>query len=209
MGRADRGGDLAADAAPAAGDRREPAGHERLARHRPAGDLLLERCPPAHDGGGVAPRLRRDGGRASDRVRVVVRRRLRRRSSVTRRPRSCRTPRRGDFDVTLYVVWEAHAHLTYSAWGVSLGDIDLGTVTLPETRPYHVAEIRAVLRTTPTRAVASTSRSAERGARGIVGGRMFQHGRGGYRRVRHRVRTRSRRPPSWWARSATARRCTS
>jgi hypothetical protein len=59
-------------------------------------------------------------------------------------------PRRGDFVVTLFVVWEARAHLTYSPWGVSLGDIDLGTVTLPESRPYHVAEIRAVLRTTPT-----------------------------------------------------------
>ncbi len=59
-------------------------------------------------------------------------------------------PRRGDFAVTLYVVWEAHAQLAYSAWGVSLGAIDLGTVTLAESRPYHVAEIRAVLRTTPT-----------------------------------------------------------
>ena len=59
-------------------------------------------------------------------------------------------PRRGDFAVTLYVVWEARAHLTYAPWGVSLGDIDLGTVTLPEHLPYHVAEIRAVLRTTPT-----------------------------------------------------------
>ena len=58
--------------------------------------------------------------------------------------------RKGDFVVTLYVVWEARAHLTYAPWGVSLGDIDLGTVTLPERLPYHVAEIRAVLRTTPS-----------------------------------------------------------
>ncbi len=57
--------------------------------------------------------------------------------------------RRGDFVVTLYVVWEATAHVVYSPWGVSVGDIDLGTVTLPEYLPYHVAEVRAVLRTTP------------------------------------------------------------
>jgi PKD domain len=58
--------------------------------------------------------------------------------------------RRGDFDVTLYVVWEARAHMVYASWGVDLGDIDLGTVTLPEHLAYHVAEVRAVLRTTPT-----------------------------------------------------------
>lgn len=57
--------------------------------------------------------------------------------------------RRGDYDVTLFVVWEAHAHLVYSAWGLDLGVMDLGTVTLPEHRTYHVAEVRAVLRTTP------------------------------------------------------------
>jgi hypothetical protein len=57
--------------------------------------------------------------------------------------------RRGDYDVTLYVVWEARAHLAYDAWGLDLGETDLGTVTLPEHRSYHVAEIRAVLRTTP------------------------------------------------------------
>jgi hypothetical protein len=57
--------------------------------------------------------------------------------------------RRGDFVVTLYVVWEATAHVVYSPWGISVGDIDLGTVTLPEYLPYHVAEVRAVLRTTP------------------------------------------------------------
>ena len=57
--------------------------------------------------------------------------------------------RRGDYDVTLYVVWEARARLAYEAWGVDLGEIDLGTATLPEHRSYHVAEIRAVLRTTP------------------------------------------------------------
>lgn len=59
--------------------------------------------------------------------------------------------RRGDFDVTLYVVWEARAHMVYAPWGVDLGDIDLGTVTLPEHLAYHVAEVRAVLRTTPGR----------------------------------------------------------
>ena len=57
--------------------------------------------------------------------------------------------RRGDFVVTLYVVWEATAHVVYSPWGVSVGDIDLGTVTLPEYLPYHVAEVRSVLRATP------------------------------------------------------------
>ena len=59
--------------------------------------------------------------------------------------------RRTTYDVTLYVVWEARARLVYAPWGIDLGDIDLGTVTLPETRPYHVAEVRAVLRTTPGR----------------------------------------------------------
>jgi hypothetical protein len=57
--------------------------------------------------------------------------------------------RRGDYDVALYVVWEARAHLAYEAWSLDLGEIDLGTVTLPEHRSYHVAEIRSVLRTTP------------------------------------------------------------
>ena len=47
-----------------------------------------------------------------------------------------------------YVVWEVR-HVVYSPWRVSVGDIDLGTVTLPEYLPYHVAEVKAVLRTTP------------------------------------------------------------
>ena len=57
--------------------------------------------------------------------------------------------RRGDFDVTLYVVWEGRARL--SAFGIDLGVLDLGTVTIPERAPYRVTEIRAVLRTSPDR----------------------------------------------------------
>jgi hypothetical protein len=55
--------------------------------------------------------------------------------------------RRGDYDVTLYVVWAGRAHVSQPAWGLDLGDQDLGTVTIPERVVYHEAEIRAVLRT--------------------------------------------------------------
>jgi hypothetical protein len=48
-------------------------------------------------------------------------------------------------------MWAARAHLVYSPWGLDLGTVDLGTVTIPETRAYHVAEIRSVLRSNPTR----------------------------------------------------------
>jgi hypothetical protein len=47
------------------------------------------------------------------------------------------------------VVWKARAHIVYAPWGFDLGDSDLGTVTLPEQLTYHVAEVRAVLRTNP------------------------------------------------------------
>ncbi len=57
--------------------------------------------------------------------------------------------RRGDYGVRLYVVWEGRAHISFD--GLDLADQDLGTVTLPEGSPYHVAEIRALLRTTPGR----------------------------------------------------------
>ena len=57
--------------------------------------------------------------------------------------------RRGDYGVALYVVWEGRATMSFG--GVPLPEQDLGTVTLPEAAPYHVAEIRAVLRTTPGR----------------------------------------------------------
>jgi hypothetical protein len=57
--------------------------------------------------------------------------------------------RRGNYTVTLFVVWEGRAHLSFA--GLPLADVELGTVTLPERAPYHVAEIRAVLRTTPGR----------------------------------------------------------
>lgn len=57
--------------------------------------------------------------------------------------------RRGDFTVTRYVVWEGTAHIT--AFGGDFGSTYLGTVTIPERVPYHVAEIRALLRSTPGR----------------------------------------------------------
>jgi hypothetical protein len=57
--------------------------------------------------------------------------------------------RRGDYEVRLYVVWEGRAHVTFA--GLDVADQDLGTVTLPERAPYHVAEVRALLRTTPGR----------------------------------------------------------
>lgn len=53
--------------------------------------------------------------------------------------------RRGDYRVRLYVVWEGHALLTFA--GLPVGIHDLGTVTLPERAGYHVAEVRAQLRT--------------------------------------------------------------
>ena len=57
--------------------------------------------------------------------------------------------RRGDYRVRLYVVWEGRARISFR--GFAVADQDLGTVTLPEGTPYHVAEIRALLRTTPGR----------------------------------------------------------
>jgi hypothetical protein len=57
--------------------------------------------------------------------------------------------RRGDFTVTRYVVWEGTAHIT--AFGGDFATLYLGTVTIPERVPYHVAEIRALLRSTPGR----------------------------------------------------------
>jgi len=57
--------------------------------------------------------------------------------------------RRGDYVVTRYVVWEGHATIT--AFGGSFGERYLGTVTIPERVPYHVAEVRSLLRTTPGR----------------------------------------------------------
>jgi hypothetical protein len=57
--------------------------------------------------------------------------------------------RRGDYAVTRYVVWRGAAEVR--AFGGLIARLDLGTVTIPEHVPYHVAEIRAVLRTTPGR----------------------------------------------------------
>jgi hypothetical protein len=53
--------------------------------------------------------------------------------------------RRGDYPVTLYVVWFGIAHTTAPALGLDLGEQRLGTVTLPERTVHHVAEIRALL----------------------------------------------------------------
>jgi hypothetical protein len=64
-------------------------------------------------------------------------------------PRRVAYLRRGDFTVTRYVVWEGNAHIT--AFGGDFGSTYLGTVTIPERVPYHVSEVRAVLRTTPGR----------------------------------------------------------
>jgi hypothetical protein len=53
--------------------------------------------------------------------------------------------RRGDYAVTFFVVWRG----TYSAtsdWGIGVEGRDLGTVTLPGALPYHVAEVRSLLR---------------------------------------------------------------
>lgn len=57
--------------------------------------------------------------------------------------------RRGDYAVDLYVVWEGRAHISFAGFG--LADVDLGTVTLPERAPYHVAEVRALLHSSPPR----------------------------------------------------------
>ena len=56
--------------------------------------------------------------------------------------------RRGDYTVVRYVVWEGTADVR--AFGGLIARQYLGTVTIPERAPYHVAEIRAVLRTNPT-----------------------------------------------------------
>ncbi len=57
--------------------------------------------------------------------------------------------RRGAYTVTRWVVWEGVARL--SAFGLDLGTVDLGTVTIPERVPYRVGEVRALLRTPPGR----------------------------------------------------------
>jgi hypothetical protein len=59
--------------------------------------------------------------------------------------------RRGDYNITLYVVWAGVAHTTAPAWGLDFGVQDLGTVALPETVVYHEAEIRALLRSRTAR----------------------------------------------------------
>ena len=56
--------------------------------------------------------------------------------------------RRGDYTVTRFVVWQGTAEVR--AYGGLIARLDLGTVTIPERAPYHVAEIRAVLRTNPS-----------------------------------------------------------
>jgi PKD domain len=54
--------------------------------------------------------------------------------------------RRGDFDVTLFVVWSGRALVSAPGSGANLGEKDLGTVTVPERIVYHAAEVRALLR---------------------------------------------------------------
>jgi hypothetical protein len=53
--------------------------------------------------------------------------------------------KRGDYPVTLYVVWAGVAHLWMPDRGLDLGAQWLGTVTLPEQVVHHVAEVRALL----------------------------------------------------------------
>jgi hypothetical protein len=57
--------------------------------------------------------------------------------------------RRGDYVVDLYVVWAGRARVSFL--GIVLADLDLGTVTLPERATYHVAEVRALLHSSPPR----------------------------------------------------------
>jgi hypothetical protein len=57
--------------------------------------------------------------------------------------------RRGDYLIDLYVVWEGRAHISFA--GFDVADVDLGTVTLPQRAPYHVAEVRALLHSSPRR----------------------------------------------------------
>jgi hypothetical protein len=59
--------------------------------------------------------------------------------------------RRGDRTVVLYVTWAGLAHVTAPALGLDFGLQDLGTVTLPEAVGYHVAEVRALLRSRTAR----------------------------------------------------------
>jgi hypothetical protein len=53
--------------------------------------------------------------------------------------------RRGDYPVTLFVMWAGVAHTSMPALGLDFGSQWLGTVTLPERMVHHVAEIRAAL----------------------------------------------------------------
>jgi len=77
--------------------------------------------------------------------------------TVTRGPTSADAParstyrRRGDYEVGLYVVWAGLAHVTAPAWGLDFGTQYLGTVTLAVSGGYHVAEIRALLRSRTAR----------------------------------------------------------
>jgi hypothetical protein len=57
--------------------------------------------------------------------------------------------RRGDYLIDLYVVWEGRARISFA--GFVVADVDLGTVTLPERVGYHVAEVRALLHSSPPR----------------------------------------------------------
>jgi hypothetical protein len=53
--------------------------------------------------------------------------------------------RRGDYAVRFFVVWQG-TYTATSDWGIGVDRQDLGTVTLPGALPYHVAEVRSLLR---------------------------------------------------------------
>lgn len=72
-------------------------------------------------------------------------------SSSSDHPAQATYRRRGDYGVILYVVWAGVAHMSAPAFGLDLGQQDLGTVTVGEHLPHHVAEIRALLRSTSAR----------------------------------------------------------
>ena len=106
---------------------------------------------------------------------LVVRRRHHAGRRATRRPRSCRTPRRGDFAVTLYVVWEAHAHIVVLAMGrrprrhrPRHGHAPRvpGRITWPRSGPCSAPR-------PPGGSVAASLGAATRVPDGVGGGRMF------------------------------------
>ena len=135
----------------------------RCTRARPARSALAGHHAPRHLLlGQRAARMRPRTCRSEASTSPSSPTRLRTRGTSARAPRSsaptratrpcpCASPSCGaaNYGVRLFVVWEGRAHISFH--GLDLADEDLGTVTLPEGSPYHVAEIRALLRTTPGR----------------------------------------------------------